>query len=80
MMCMLHVLAAALHAWKALVRGFPPWTQGLPAWNILLLGRKPFAVSVHDCSAVPAVVSAANAKVLSLSLPCGCAGRLHDAS
>lgn len=39
------------------------WVQGLPAWNILLLARRPFAISVHDCSAVPAVVHSANAKV-----------------
>ena len=56
------------------------WMQGLPAWNILLLGQKPFAISVHDCSAVPAVLSAAEAKVVSLSLARGCNGRLHDAS
>ena len=37
--------------------------QGLPAWNILLLARKPFAVALHDCSAIPAVLSSANAKV-----------------
>ena len=37
--------------------------QGLPAWNILLLARKPFAVALHDCAAVPAVLSSANAKV-----------------
>lgn len=39
--------------------------QGLPAWNILLLARKPFAVALHDCSAIPAVLSSANAKVRS---------------
>lgn len=37
--------------------------QGLPAWNILLVARKPFAVALYDCSAVPAVLSSVNAKV-----------------
>ena len=81
---MLYMPSCIIWLWPACIRGSyegsSPWMQGLPAWNILLLGRKPFAVSVYDCSAIPAVVSAAEAKVLSFSLPCDCDGSLHDAS
>ena len=75
--CIMLLLAACI---REAHERLSSWIQGLPAWNILLLGRKPFAVSVYDCSAIPAVVSAAEAKVLSCSLPCGCDGSLHDAS
>ena len=37
--------------------------QGLPAWNLLLLTRRPFAVPLANLADVPAVLAGMKAKV-----------------
>ena len=54
--------------------------QGLPAWNLLLLARRPYAVPLRNCADIPAVLAAAGARVsalLGMLLLCLCFAPRH---